>query len=364
MSEARHSPTLTINLAAIAANYRLMQARAPHVDMAAVVKADGYGMGAVKVTETLVAADCKNVYAANYDEALILRDRFPALGIAVFAGVPAGAEKDSIQKNITPVITDLGALHRLRAKSPAPTIILHVDTGMNRLGFDAREWQELLDHRDHLEGVKVGYLLSHLACPDEFNHPMNAKQLQRFTACAAHFPSTKKSLSSSFGVLLGDDYHFEQCRIGRALYGMNIPPEYKTTLRHAVTLTAPILMLREMDRNMSVGYGATQHMKKGARLATIACGYADGIFRSLSNSDAHHAAHFHIQGHKAPIVGRVSMDLITLDISAVPEHLAHGGAEVELAGRYQSIDDLAAMAGTIGYEVLTRLGERVKRIYV
>ncbi len=351
--------TCVVDLNAVAYNYRLLQSRAPKSEIAGVFKANGYGLGATAIATALNKIGCKNFYVALFDEALKLRAALPAISIAVLGGVPAGAEDEARANNILPVINDLGALSRWQG--PA---LLHVDTGMNRLGLDAREWKKLCDDPSLAAHVPFTHIMSHLSCADEPEHPLNAEQLKKFETIAKHFPQAKRSFANSNGVLLGPAYHFDQCRPGRALYGMATPASTPANLRNAVSLFAPVIMVRSIDSDMPVGYGATQHMRAGTRLATIAAGYADGLLRALSNSDRRQVSHFYIGDHKVPLVGRVSMDLITLDVSHVPEALVHTGARVEIMGPHQSADELAASAGTIGYEMLTNISARVTRKYV
>lgn len=361
--------TATIDLNMIAANYRLLQQRAPHSEMAGVVKANGYGLGADEIAKTLYACGCRTFYVALYTEALSLRKTIPDGVIAVLGGIPPGAKQEAHDQRITPVINDLAALARWRELATTLDIeldaILHIDTGMNRTGLDAFEFAKLKENNTTLtRGVNITHVMSHLACSDEPDHAMNQQQLSMFRDVSAAFPTAKKSFANSCGVFLGADYHFDQCRAGRALPGMDLPPVFATEMNQALRLTAPIISLRSIDRDGTVGYAATQHVKKGARLATLAAGYADGVLRSLSNRDQPPHSHFYLGSHKVPLVGRVSMDLIVVDVSAVPEQLAQPGALVDLAGPHQTVDQLATAAGTIGYELLTHIAARVRRVYV
>jgi alanine racemase len=359
--------TATVDLNAIAANYRLLKARAPLANMAGVIKANGYGLGAKEVAAALKACGCKTFYVAIYDEALGLRAAFADERIAVLGGIPPGMEEDAWAKNITPVINDLASLLRMRecAKKNGRKIdiILHVDTGMNRLGLDASEWKTFCENPQLTQGLNLSLVMSHLACSDEWAHPMNRQQLERFKALTAAFPQTKKSFANSCGILLGGDFHFDECRPGRALFGTDLMDEFATKLAPAVRLEAPILMVRLIDSDGSVGYSATQRVRKGARLATLSAGYADGLLRSLSHSDQRQPCHFYLGEHKAPLAGRVSMDLIVIDVSQIPAEIAHPGAMVEIAGPHQTMDALAQAAGTIGYELLTHIAPRVKKVY-
>lgn len=363
-----HTLIATIDRNAIAANINLLKSLAPKADMACAVKANAYGMGAHEITRTLIAQGCKNFYVANVDEALELRRAFPDNHIASLSGFANEEIEEALANTITPVINNLAAWGALenaaKKRGKKAKAIVHIDTGMNRLGFSQTDWKHFCENRKSAEAIEILYIMSHLACSDEPHHPLNREQLEKFNASTAPFPHIKKSFANSCGVFLGADYHFDQCRVGRALYGTDLDPAFKHTLHNAVSLHAPILQTRILEQDDNAGYGASQKFKKGARLATIAAGYADGLTRYLSNSDAHISRHFYIGDFKVPVAGRVSMDLIILDISNVPEQLAHDGTLVELAGSHQSIDQLAAQAGTIGYELLTHIAPRVRKHYI
>jgi alanine racemase len=358
--------TATIDLQAIADNYRLLQRLAGASQMTAVVKANGYGLGMETVSRALQTAGCRTFYTAQYSEAVALRALLPEAVIAPLNGIAPGAEKEARALGIVPIINDPAALERMRnfarfASKPVRAV-LHMDTGMNRLGFSESEWEKLKADPALLEGIEVGMVMSHLACSDEPDHPLNELQRARFEKLSGAFPNAKKSFANSHGVFLGRPYHFDQCRAGRALWGTAIPKsdiQPKPVLR----LTAPVLQVRRVDSDGSVGYGATHPVTRGMRLATLAAGYADGVLRNLSNPPSTQSRFF-IDGHPAPLVGRVSMDLIVVDVTEIPENLVHPGVEVEITGPMQSIDDLAAHAGTIGYELLTHIAARVQRRYL
>jgi alanine racemase len=357
--------TATIDLSLIQANYRLLQSLAPKSEMTAVVKANGYGLGMIEVSKTLAEAGCPRFYTALYAEAVALRAALPSAAITPMHGIAPGEEAEALRLNITPSLHDLASLERMRkfakAQNKTISVTLHVDTGMNRLGFGASEWEKLKNDLSLLEGIKVDTVMSHFACSDEPNNPMNEQQRGRLNEAAKLFPAAKKSLANSHGIFLGPNYHFDQCRPGRALWGTNVP-QAQTQPRQVVRITAPLLQVRRVDSDGTVGYGATHPAKKGAVFATLSAGYADGILRSLSNPPA--ASRFYIGKHAAPIVGRVSMDLIVIDVSNIPENLVHPGAEIEISGPQQSMDELATAAGTIGYELLTHIAARVERKYI
>jgi alanine racemase len=233
--------------------------------------------------------------------------------------------------------------------------ILHVDTGMARLGLDAREFAALVENPPPIRWRAV---MSHLACADDPDHPLNQRQRARFAAAAARLPGVPASLAASSGIFLGASYHFDLVRPGAALYGVNPLPGRPNPLHRIVRLSAKIVQIRQIDSGESVGYGAAQIMPAPGRAAIVGVGYGDGWLRSLS-----HRGCGYLAGTRIPLLGRVSMDLVTFDVSAVPPELAHPGAVIELLGDNYGVDDAAADAGTIGYEILTALGPRYHRIY-
>ncbi|MCR4379146.1 MAG: alanine racemase, partial [Rhodospirillales bacterium] len=236
---------------------------------------------------------------------------------------------------------------------------LHIDSGMARLGLDERELNHLADHLEHLIGLKLDLVMSHLACAEDPDNPYNAHQLTRFKAALKRLPATRASFANSSGVFLGSGYHFDLVRPGAALYGVNPTPNQPNPMAQVVRLQAKILQTRTIDTPQGVGYGSTHRAAERERISTLAAGYADGYLRSLSN-----AGDVYIGEHKAPIIGRVSMDLITVDVTHIPEPLTRPGQLVDLIGPHNPVDAVAAKAGTIGYEMLTALGGRYHRIYL
>jgi len=237
----------------------------------------------------------------------------------------------------------------------SPPAILHVDTGMARLGLDAGEFASVVEHPPPFAWRAV---MSHLACADRPDHPLNEIQRARFAAAAAQLPGITASLSASSGIFLRPSYHFDLVRPGAALFGVNPQPGRPNPLRQIVRLSGKIVQVRQIDRGESVGYGAAHIMEAPGRAAIVAVGYADGWLRSLS-----HRGCGYLAGTRVPLLGRVSMDLVTFDVSAVPPALVHPGAMIELLGADYGVDDAAADAGTIGYEILSALGSRYHRIY-
>jgi alanine racemase len=372
---ARAAAVLEIDLGAVVANWRLLKAKAAPAECAAVVKADGYGLGAAPVAQALRDAGCRVFFVATLDEGIGLRAALgPAPEIAVLDGPLPGTAAEFIQHGLVPVLNHPGQIEewvrtaaRSAGVSPAKSgqdgrapeqsapAILHIDTGMSRLGLTAREFDALLASPPAVQWRAV---MSHLACADEPEHAHNPQQLQRFAAARGRLPAIPASLTASSGVFLGPAYHFDLIRPGAALYGVNPQPGGANPMRPVVRLAAKILQIREIDRGESVGYGATHVMQGPGRLATAAIGYADGWLRSFS-----HRGCGRIAGQRVPLVGRVSMDLASFDVSALDPALARPGGTIELLGDRYGVDEAAADAGTIGYEILTALGRRYHRVY-
>lgn len=351
---------LTIDLGAIAENYRALRARVAPARCAAVVKADAYGLGAARVGPALAAAGCTEFFVAQLGEALVLRDAVPGADIYVLNGLLPGEAETFRRRRLIPVLNDLDQIDAWRAASAEGgnhRAAVHLDTGMSRLGLTPAATERLADEPERLAGIELRYVMSHLACADEPDRPLNRQQRERFAALRARFPAAAASFANSSGIFLGPEYHFDLARPGCALYGINPVPGRPNPMRGVARLEARILQVRAIDRPGTVGYGATHPVTPGMRVATIAAGYADGWLRTLSGRGA-----AYIGASRVPFIGRVSMDLITLDVTAVPN--IRVGDTAELMGERLPVDDVAAAAGTIGYEVLTRLGARFDRRYV
>ena len=362
--------TLTIDLDAVAANYRLVEARlAPGCRCAAVVKANAYGLGADEVAAKLHAEGCRHFFVATGEEGRSVRAVFEDAEpgdqpqIYVLDGPKSGDAADLMSAWLTPVLnTDrqLSAWQALAAEMgrPLPAAV-HVDSGMNRLGFLPDELAALLNQPRHWHGVDVQLLMSHLACADEPTHPKNDLQRCVFERSRRRFPSAKASFANSAGVLLGQPYHYDLVRPGIALYGGNPSPANEAGLTSVVTVSAEIIQVHEIDSPQTVGYGATHAVTGRSRIATVPVGYADGYPRSLGN-----IGFGYLGGTRVPLVGRVSMDLTTFDVTSVPAAHVQPGTTIQLIGSNARLDDVAAAAGTIPYELLTRLGSRYERRYL
>ena len=360
MSIADHALLrLTIDLDAVVGNWHTVRAKLGKTTRAAaVVKADCYGLGADQVVPALVRAGCTAFFVATLDEGIQVRHLAPQAEIMVLSGPVPGSEDAFPAHTLTPVLNapeQLLAWRDLARTHHHPLdAVLHVDTGMTRLGFD-RDYLT----PDRLAGLKPVLIMSHLACADQADHAMNRQQLAEFQAMTHPFPGIARSLAASCGIYLGADYHFDLVRPGAALYGLNPVSGQPNPLRPVVRLQARILQVRDVDSPRTVGYGASGAVKAGQRIATVAAGYADGVFRSLGNR-----GQAVVGGIKVPVIGRVSMDLITVDVSALPPSTVHPGSYIDLIGPQQDADAVAAMAGTIGYEILTQLPRRAARHYV
>ena len=352
---------LEIDLGAIVANWRALGARlAPSATCAGVVKADAYGLGAARVAPALAQAGCTEFFVAQLDEALALRPLLPGpTNLYVLNGCLPGEEGIFVAAGLVPVLNDPGQVETWSAQArrhgrPLPAV-LHVDTGMSRLGLTPREAQTLAAQAEIAAPLDLRLVMSHLARAEE-KCAMNDEQLTRFAALRARWPQARASLANSSGIFLGTHFHFDLARPGAALYGINPVPGHPNPQLAVVRLTAPVLQIRDIAPPETIGYGATFQASTAMRVATLACGYADGWPRSLSNSGA-----VHHEGLSLPILGRVSMDTIVVDTTAAPG--LRVGDRVELLGNAIGVDQVADAAGTNGYEVLTRLGRRFSRIY-
>ncbi len=340
--------TLSIDLDAIAANWRALDAlSADSVETAATIKADGYGLGVGPVGRALAQAGAKTFFIAVAEEGAALREAIgPGPRIFVYGGHMAGDTDMIGDLDLIPLLNSIEQMTRHVEALPGRRFGIQLDSGMNRLGMEPEEWAAV---RDIALRLKPALIMSHLACADEPEHPMNAQQLTQFREMieGAGVPA---SLAATGGVLLGPDYHFDLVRPGVGLYG-GLPFE---AARPVAQLSIPIIQIRELEAGEPVGYGNSWIAEQPTRIATISAGYADGILRAVSNQAVLFAG-----DEPCPLVGRVSMDLITVDIT----HLGEVPKALELLGPQQSIDDLAEAAGTIGYEVLTSLGGRYARRY-
>ena len=342
----------------------MLAAQTAPSECSAVVKANGYGLGAHKVTAALYSAGCRRFFVATIDEAISLRNSVGGnFEIYVFEGFMSGcAEEEFDTHRLIPVLNTPDEIRRWSAHTSGNTsrrAIVAIDTGMNRLGLTPRESLLIADDPSLFGGIKVDYIMSHLACADNPSHPMNSQQRILFDELRAKLPPTKASLANSGGIFLGKEYHYDLTRPGAAIYGITEGCGAPRIMKQVVGVKAKILQVRVVDTESTVGYGATKSVPANSRLATVAAGYADGYLRSLSN-----CGYGYIDNVKVPVVGRISMDLTVFDISAIPGEKIAPGDHIDLICSQLTVDDVANAANTNSYEILTSLGIRYGRHYI
>ncbi len=357
---------LTINLGALKKNYGLLRDKAAPAECAASVKANAYGLGIERVGPALYAAGCRRFFVALPGEGITLRELLPDAKIHILAGLLPDTEETYLEHRLDPV---LNSLHDIRqwaafAKNRGPLhALLHLDTGMTRLGLLESEIRELAATPELLDHLEIDFVMSHLSCGDVPSDPMNREQLERLQFFRSILPQklqdTPVSFANSAGIFLGPDYHFDMVRPGIALFGGNPQADAPNPMQEVVQLRGRILQVQDVDSEFPVGYGATFRTEGSSRIATVSVGYADGYFRVLGNK-----AECAIKSIKVPVVGRVSMDIITIDVSKIPEEDCMPGAFVDLIGGAVPLDEVAAHAETIPYEILTSLGSRYYREYL
>ncbi len=358
--------TLTVDLAAIEANWRSLVHRLLTVECAAVVKANAYGLGLQEVTTKLAQAGCKTFFVADLAEARAVRSRAPDATIYVLDGFTPDWGEGLIDINARPVINSTTELAEWDAFVSAHAwqggAALQVDTGMHRLGITPDEAAALAP-RTQTENHGIALLLSHLACAELPDHPLNAKQIQLFRELRALYAGVPASLVNSSGIFLSDSAHFDLARPGAALYGVNPTPGHPNPMKSVVELTGRILQLRSVASDETVGYDATWTARRNSRIAIVALGYADGLLRAGSGTDERPGGAAIVAGKRCPIVGRISMDLLCIDITDLADGAVHRGDQAMLIGADITVDEVAASAGTIGYEILTGLGPRSHLVY-
>jgi alanine racemase len=358
---------LTVDLNALRANWARLNQVSGRAECAGVLKADAYGLGLAPIAKALTSEGCKTFFVASVDEGRAAREVQPGATIYVLDGLLPGAEPHYAGFDLRPVLASLPEVRDwaayCRARGRRMAAAIHIDTGLNRLGMPESELEELAASPELLAAFETTLVMSHLACADHPEHPMNERQRLRFEALRAKLPPAPASLANSGGLFLGPPYHFDLVRPGIALYGGRAHENAPNPMQTVVRLAAKILQVREVSPGQSIGYGATYKVAKPSRIATIAVGYADGFLRALSVATGEAGPVGYIGDYPVPIVGRVSMDFITADVTNVPPELARRGAWVEVMGHRVTVDDLTDRAGTIGYELLSRLGQRVYRVY-
>src|ERR1700731_771577 len=357
---------LSVDLDAIVANWRKLEKTGVPAECAGVIKADAYGCGIDPVARALATAGCKTFFVATLDEARAARAATPSAAIYVLDGFFQHCGDAFAKIDCKPVIGDLNELAEwdvfCRRSGWAGGAAIHIDTGMNRLGLTLAEAQGIIP-RINAGDHGIALVMSHLACAEALNHPLNAKQLAIFREIASLFTGVPASLSNSSGIFLSPQFQFDLVRPGAALYGLNPTPEAHNPMQPVVDLKARIVQIRNVERGDSVGYGGTWTPRGPTRLAIVSAGYADGYFRSAGSNDGTRGAEVMVAGKRCPIAGRVSMDLMAIDVTDLEKNAARRGHMVTLIGEGITADELAHHFGTIGYEDLTSLGRRYARIY-
>ena len=348
---------LTADLDALARNFRALRLAAPSAACSAVVKANAYGLGVGPVARRLWEEGCRHFFVATAGEGVELRSLLPGAHILAFEGVLEASAAAVIDSDLTPVLNSVEQIRCWKSLGSGRPAAIHLDTGMSRLGLGEEEFHQARQ-AGLLQGLQLEYALTHLACADEPVHPLNALQIRNFADLVTLLPGVRTSIGGSAGILLGPDFQGDLVRPGIALYGGNPFAHRENPMEPVVTLQGVVLQTRIVEKQQTVGYGATHTVRSGGRLATVGAGYADGYPRALGNRGV-----AYIAGTEVRVVGRVSMDMITLDVSGLAPGTVRPGDTVELLGPNVLLDDLARAAGTIGYEILTGLGPRWQRRY-
>ena len=361
------STLITIDLDALEANYRFCSEQLQTVTCAAVVKADAYGLGMLKIAPVLMRAGCRHFFTATHQEGAALRAMLPDAEIYILEGVTERSLAVFCDQGLVPVLispahSSLWAEQARELGHPLPAII-DIDTGMTRLGFGERELRQLLEKPEDLEWLDVRYVMTHYACADDPGVIKNREQLERFDRLRSLLPSAPTCIGNSAGGLLGQAFSGDMARLGIALFGGNPYQNGRlkpgSELKPVLRVQSQILQLREIEEGTTIGYGATYSAKNRMRIATIGTGYADGYPWSLGNRGV-----ASIGGQRVPVVGRISMDSMMLDVTALPDELLQTGLMVDLIGPGISLEEVAELAGTINYEILTRLSQRARRKYI
>ncbi len=358
---------LSVDLRALQNNWRQLDVLAGTAECGASVKAACYGLGLAPVVTALAQAGCKSFFVALPLEGREVRAVARDADIYVLNGLLAGQARFYHKHNLIPVLATPDQIKEWQEfcrteelKLPAG---LHLETGINRLGLSDKQTRELAGQREILSAFKLVLIMSHLACGDCPGDAMNIEQKQKFDQLRALFPDTKASLANSPGTFLGEQFTYDLVRPGIALYGGNPFASRANPMSGVVRLYAPLLQVRDICAGESVGYGASWTAKRPSKIGIIGVGYGDGLPRALSSPATDGPACVFIAGHYAPIIGRISMDMITIDLTDVPAEIALEGQRVELMGDNITVDDIARWSGTIPYEVLTGLGSRYARLY-
>jgi alanine racemase len=357
------STIITIDLDALTDNYRLCRETVAPASCAAVVKADAYGLGIERISRALFHAGCRQFFTATHREGVALRRLLPEAVVYVFEGVTEASVRAFREHDLIPVLitADQGEFWARcgRESGAALPAVIDIDTGMTRLGLGRPELEDLLGRCPGLEGLDIRYVMTHLACADDPGSPTVDEQLRHFEQLRRLLPDAPVSIGNSAGSLLGRASCGDMARVGIALFGGSPFLDDRHRGRPVLRIQSRILQLRDITGSTPVGYGATYTAPPGTRIATVGTGYADGYPWSLGNRGV-----AVVGGRRVPVVGRVSMDLITLDVTGVPDEFVQPGSLVDLIGPDITLEEVARLAGTINYEILTRLGQRAQRRFL
>ena len=358
---------LTIDLVALKDNWRLLSARAGEAECGAAVKGNAYGLGIAPVAKALWEAGCRSYFVARPKEGEELRAILPQATIYVLDGLFAGQAEFYAKLNLCPALISIEEAREWagfgRVYGRKLPCALHVDTGINRLGFSMSEFDALLADNFLMEGLNVSLLMSHLACADDPPHSLNTRQRDAFASVRARLPGIPASLANSSGIFLGGGFTHDLVRPGIALYGGNPTPGLPNPMRAVAHLEGTVMQVRHVKPGETVGYGGTWEAKRPTRIAVLGAGYKDGVPRALSSKEDTGPAQVFLNGRRCPIIGRISMDMMAVDITELTPHSVVRGTRAEILGSNILIDEAAAWAGTISYELLTRLGSRYARLY-
>jgi alanine racemase len=364
---ATSGAVLEINLDAIAQNWRMLRARhGAGRETAAVLKADGYGLGAAPIATRLHAEGCRHFFTAHLAEAVALRPHLPGVMLAVLHGLGPGEVDRFLAHDLLPALGTLDEIDAWNAAAgqagrPLPAL-LHIDTGMNRTGITPAEARALAAEPARMAGIDLRFVMTHLVAADSPGNPLNARQAALFAEMAALFPGIPTSFANSAGLFLGDDFSSDLSRPGAALYGLTPVAGQPNPMRAVATLRARVMQLHSVQASEGVGYDHQWIAARPSRIATLPVGYADGYHRALGNRPPGQGPEVFFNDRACPLVGRVSMDLITVDVTDCPDVVI--GSWGTLIGGEIPPDRLASMAGTNGYEILTSLGRRFHRVYL
>jgi alanine racemase len=363
-SDSFFDASLFIDLKAVQENYKILQKKLGSAECFATVKANAYGLGVSEISTALHEVGCNDFCVATLGEAFFLRKSLKSVNIYIFHGLKTSETDCFYDNNFTPILNDLEQIDIwnkfAKKKSEKLKAFLHFDTGINRLGITKSDTKKLVKNQDkYLTNLNITCLMSHLACANEIDNVRNHNQFDKFIEITKSFPKTKYSISNSSAAYLDDKYHLNIARPGAALFGINPTPYFDSNpMQNVIRLVSKIIHIKEIDENGMVGYGNLCPIKKGMRLATIPVGYADGYLRSLTNR-----GYVYLNGEIIPTLGKISMDMIVIDISKFKKNEIKTGDEVELIGPHINLSNLSKQAGTIPYEILTSFSARFERIY-